>query len=52
VSIQSYSLDGDDKLVFGIYGETDQTTPATITLEVGGNSLTVQVDSTTGETSF
>jgi Tfp pilus assembly protein FimT len=52
VSIQGYSLDGDDQLGFGIYGQTDQTTPATITLQSGNATLTVQIDPTTGETSI
>ena len=52
VTIQSYSLDGDDKLGFGIFGETDQTAPATITLQSGGSTITIQVDSATGETSL
>jgi len=52
VSIQSYSLDGDNELAFRIYGQTDQSTPATITLEAGGETITVQIDPTTGETSF
>jgi len=52
VSIQGYSLDGDDKLSFGMYGQTDQTTPATITLQAGSVTLTVQIDPTSGETSL
>ncbi len=52
VTIQAYSLDGDDKLGFGIFGQTDQTTPATITLQAGGSTITIQVDSTSGETSL
>lgn len=51
VTIESYSLDGDDKLGFGMYGETDQTTTATITLGAGGSTITIQVDAATGEAS-
>ena len=52
VSIQGYSLDGDDVIGFGALGETDQTTTATITLTAGGQTLTVQIDPTTGEASI
>ena len=49
VTIQSVSLDGDNELGFGIYGNTDQTTDATITLAAGGHTVTVTVDPSTGE---
>ena len=49
VTIQSYSLDGDDRVTFGLYGELDQTTPATITLQAGALTMTVQIDPASGE---
>lgn len=52
VSIQGYSLDGDNVLAFGMFGETDQATSATITLEANGQSLTVQIDPVSGEASI
>lgn len=52
VTIQGYSLDGDDRLGFGIYGELDQTTSATITLQAGTSTLTITVDPVSGETSL
>ena len=52
VTIQSASLDGDDELEFGIYGQTDQATAATITLECEGSTLTISIDPTTGETAI
>ena len=51
VTIQGHSLDGDDELGFGIYGQLDQATQATITLQAGTSTLTVQVDPTDGEAS-
>ena len=52
VSIQGYSLGGDNQLEFGAYGQTDQTTPATITFEAAGLTVTVEVDPTSGEVSL
>ena len=52
VTIDSYDLDGDDQLGFGIYGQLDQAANATVTLESGGSTLTVTVDPVTGETSI
>jgi Tfp pilus assembly protein FimT len=54
VTIQSHSLDAadetnDNRLGFGIYGQTDQTTDATITLQAGDNILTLTVHASTGE---
>ena len=54
VTIDSYSLDtasetNDNKLGFGIYGQTDQTTDPTITLRSGVNVLTLTINATTGE---
>lgn len=51
VSIQGYSLDGDDQVAFGMFGQIDQTTPATITLQAGSLTLTVQIDPASGEAS-
>ncbi len=57
VTIESYNLDtasetNDNKLGFGIYGQTDQTSDATITLRSGENVLTLSVNATTGEVSI
>ncbi|MEM6504364.1 MAG: prepilin-type N-terminal cleavage/methylation domain-containing protein [Planctomycetota bacterium] len=54
VTVDSYSLDAasessDNKLGFGIYGQTDQTSNATITLRSGDNVITLTVNATTGE---
>jgi len=54
VSITAYSLDAasetdDNKLGFGIYGQTDQTTDATITLAAGSNTITLTISASTGE---
>ncbi len=51
VTISSLSVGGDDQLQFGIYGEPDQATPATITLSFSGMSVTITVDPDTGDTS-
>jgi prepilin-type N-terminal cleavage/methylation domain-containing protein len=51
VSIQGYSLGGDAILGFGAYGQPDQSTTATITLQSGTSTLTVQVSAPSGETS-
>lgn len=51
VSIQAYSLGGDNQIAFGIYGQTDQTTAATITLQAGAMAMTVKIDPATGEAS-
>lgn len=49
VTISAVSLDGDSELGFGIYGQTDQSTDATITLAAGTSSVTLTVDPSTGE---
>ena len=54
VTIDSYDLDtasetNDNKLGFGIYGQTDQTTDATLTLRAGDHVLTLTVNASTGE---
>ena len=52
VTIQGYSLGGDSQIAFGPYGETDQTTTATITLQSGTLTMTIQIDAESGETSI
>ncbi len=43
--------DGDDRtLGFGVYGQLDQPTDATVTLAADGATVTLTVDATTGET--
>ncbi len=54
VTIDGYDLDtssetNDNKLGFGLYGQTDQTSDATITLASGDRRLTLTVNATTGE---
>lgn len=49
VTIQSVSVGGDDQLGFGIYGQLDQPTDATITLASGGSTITLTLDAPTGE---
>ena len=49
VSIDSLSLDGDECLMFGSYGELDQATPATLDVTFGGRSLTLSIDPISGE---
>jgi prepilin-type N-terminal cleavage/methylation domain-containing protein len=48
VTISSYSLNSDAILIFGMYGELDQTSAATITLSCGSNTLTLTINATTG----
>ncbi len=52
VTISSVSLDGDNILGFGLYGNLDQNDDATITLACGSQTLTVVVDSDTGDASI
>jgi prepilin-type N-terminal cleavage/methylation domain-containing protein len=49
MTIQSYSLGGDAVLGFDAYGVPDQSTSATITLQCGGVTKTLQVAAGTGE---
>lgn len=54
ITIADYNLDtdsetNDNKLGFGIYGQTDQTNDATITLAANGMTLTLTVSAGTGE---
>ena len=43
------SVDGDNIIGFGQYGQLDQTLDATINLEAGTNELTITLDAITGE---
>jgi hypothetical protein len=52
VTIQGFSLGGDDSIQFDAYGTPDQTTDATITLACGPSTMTIQVASGTGEVSI
>lgn len=49
VTIQSYSLDGDDRIAFGIYGQIDQATDATVTLAAADKTITVTINAISGE---
>jgi len=48
VTISSYSLNGDNILGFGMYGQLDQATNATVTLASGSNTITITLDATSG----
>lgn len=50
VSIGSLSLDGDECLMFGSFGELDQSSAATLDVTFGGRSLTISIDPISGET--
>jgi len=57
VTIQSLSMDGDsgstdDRVAFGIYGQTDQATDAAIMLACDGSTITVTLHASTGETTI
>lgn len=49
VTISNYSLGGDTKLGFGMYGQLDQAANATITLSCGGSTCIVTYNATTGQ---
>lgn len=54
VTIDAYQLDtstenDDNQLGFELYGQTDQTTDATITLAAGESRITVTINAATGE---
>lgn len=49
VTLQSISVGGDSQLGFGIYGQLDQATDATITLTAGNANITLTLDAATGE---
>ncbi len=49
VTIQSVTVGGDDQLGFGLYGQLDQTTPASITLASAGSTISITLDPVSGE---
>jgi prepilin-type N-terminal cleavage/methylation domain-containing protein len=49
VTLRSVSLNGDDRIRFGVYGELDQATDASVTLACDGYQITVFVDPTCGD---
>ncbi len=49
LTIQGYSLNGDDEMGFGSFGQLDQIAQATITLAAGDSTITLQIDPTSGE---
>ncbi len=51
VTIDAFSLGGDNQVAFGLYGQLDQTTPATITLGAAGLTVVITLDPMTGEAS-
>ncbi len=52
VTISAYDLNGDDQLAFGTYGQLDQPTPATITLQCDTLTVTITTDPNTGESTI
>lgn len=52
VTISSVSMNGDNQLRFGVYGELDQAMPASVTLTCEGHQITVTVDPTCGDMSI
>ena len=52
VSIQGTALGGDNQIVFGIFGQIDQTAAGTITLQAGTLTIVVQIDPASGEVSL
>jgi hypothetical protein len=51
VRVASHTFGADDRLGFGVLGQLDQATPATITLQCGSRKIVVTIDPTTGEAS-
>lgn len=49
VTISNVSLDGDNQLGFGVYGQLDQAATATVTIAAGGRTITITLDPVTGE---
>lgn len=49
VGIVELGVGGDNRLGFGLYGQLDQATPATITLGCGDRRVTITIDPTSGE---
>jgi prepilin-type N-terminal cleavage/methylation domain-containing protein len=52
VTITTYDLNGDDQLIFDLYGGLDQPTAATITLACDNLTVTISADPNTGETTI
>lgn len=52
VFLTSVSLNGDDRIRFGMYGELDQATAATITIACNGKQMTLSIDPSTGDVSM
>jgi len=52
VTILHFNLGGDNTLLFGQYGQLDQTTPATITLACRDRTITLTVDPVLGQVSI
>jgi len=57
ITIEALSMDGDsgstdDRVAFGIYGQTDQAADPTITLACDGSTVTVTIQASTGETTI
>lgn len=52
VVVDQYSLGGDNLLGFGIYGQLDQATPATIRLATATKAITLTIAPSTGEVSI
>ncbi|MFG0248088.1 MAG: Tfp pilus assembly protein FimT/FimU [Phycisphaeraceae bacterium JB051] len=52
VSLSNVSLNGDDRIRFGVYGELDQATEASVTLTCDMYQITVFVDPTCGDVRF
>lgn len=48
----SLALGGDDCVVFGEFGQIDQSTAATVSLTAGAKSITIQIDPISGEASI
>lgn len=49
VTFSALTVGGDDQLGFGIYGQLDQAEDAVITLACDGSTITVTVQSSTGD---
>ena len=52
VTLLSLSLNGDDRIKFGVYGQLDQATTASITLACDAYQMTLLVEPSTGEISI
>ena len=52
VTLSSVSLNGDDRIRLGVYGELDQATPASITIACDVYQMTVTVEPSTGDISM